>query len=160
LWFYDCGRDRIRSAQPRSPDRESSSKASKASKESDVDPEIGAAGWVLTVVMVSRGLNEMIRDESRGSRVIRVRVRDGSAWEVVDVVRAYACVRENRTGYGHDRSFVDKVGPGRGGGSGQQFPRYSTCQASHPVRCGQQVPGTLTRGITPRSFEVGWAECV
>lgn len=62
--------------------------ASKASKESDVDPEIGAAGWVLTVVMVSRGLYEMIRDESRGSRVIRVRFRDGSAWEVVDVVGA------------------------------------------------------------------------
>lgn len=46
------------------------------------------------------------------------------------------------------------------GGSRQQFPRYSTWQASHPVRCGQQVPGTLTRGITPRSFEVGWPECV
>jgi hypothetical protein len=71
-------------------------KPSKASKESDVDPEIGAAGWVLTVVTVSQGLNEMIWDESRGSRVIRVRVRDGSAWEVVDVVRAYVCVCENR----------------------------------------------------------------
>jgi hypothetical protein len=46
------------------------------------------------------------------------------------------------------------------GGSGQQFPRYSTCQASHPVRCGQQVPGTFAPGITPRSFEVGWPECV
>jgi hypothetical protein len=67
--------------------------ASKASKESDVDPEIGAAGWVLTVVMVSQGLNEMMRDESRRSRTS---FRDDSAWEAWEVVRAYVYVCENR----------------------------------------------------------------
>jgi hypothetical protein len=76
-------------------------------------------------------------------------------------VLVLVCVRTETTGYGVTIALLlTKSGREREGGSGQQFPRYSICQASHPVRCGQQVPGTLARGITSRSFELGWPERV
>lgn len=65
--------------------------------------------WLLTIGMMLEYPYEMIRTRLKAATSIRAR-RPRRLY-----VRMFVCERTETTGYGHDRSFIDKVGPGREG---------------------------------------------